>query len=49
MKTLLLGGSTKKIKCRWEGVSGRRSENFITGKKQKKIQVPVGRGGEWTE
>ena len=44
VKTLLLGRSRKKFKCRWEGVSGRRSENFITGKKQKKIQVPVGRG-----
>ena len=35
VKTLLLGGSTKK-KCRWEGVSGRRSEDFITGREHKK-------------
>ena len=37
-----------KIKCRWEGVSGRRSEDFITGREHKKNQVPVG-GGEWKE
>ena len=25
-------------------MSGRKNEDFITGKEQKKIQVPVGRG-----
>ena len=34
----------KKIKCRWEGVSGRRSEDFITGREQKKKSLKVGGG-----
>ena len=36
MKTLLLGRSTMKISAGGRGVSGRRSEDFITGRKHKK-------------
>ena len=37
-----------KIKCRWEGVSGRRSEDFITGREQKKKHWRW-EGSEWKE
>ena len=43
VKTLLLGGSTKKISAAGRGVSGRRSEDFITGRKHKKISA----AGRW--
>ena len=43
---LLLGGCTQKITAGGSGVSGRRSEDFITGREHKK-SLPV--GGEWVE
>ena len=50
VKTLLLGGSTKKIKCRWEGGEcGRKNEDFITGKEPKIFFKCRWEGGEWKE
>ena len=47
VKTLLLEGRKKKeISCRWKGVSGRRNEDFITGREHKK-SMPV--GGGWAK
>ena len=50
VKTLLLGGSTKKSAA-GRGVSGRRSEDFITGREHKKIEIKnkVPLGGGWVE
>ena len=46
VKTLLLGGSTKKIKCRWEGGEcGRKSEDFITGRDHQKFHCRCEGGG----
>ena len=36
VKTLLLGGSTKKLSAGGRGMTGRRSEDFITGREHKK-------------
>ena len=45
--TLLLGGNTKCFAAGGRGVSGRRSEDFITDRKhKKKIKCPW-EGGEW--
>ena len=46
MKTLLLGGSTKKINAGGRGLSWRKSEDFITGREHKN-SLPV--GGGWAE
>ena len=44
VKTLLLGESKKKITEGGRGVSGRRSVDFITGRKHKKKFTAGGRG-----
>ena len=49
VKTLLLEGSTKKKFTEGgRGVSGRRSEDFITGREHKKNHCRW-EGGEWKE
>ena len=49
MKTILLGGSTKKIHCRWEGSEWKEEWRLLLGGSTKKINKCRWEGGEWKE